>query len=269
MGRRARSLTASCVRPSRAMRSAPSGASATSSPVRPGGRRRAPRSARTRSRPAHRDQARVAGARADERNRHCSVLSTSRCEEVPPLLVGRERAPSPTAAAPEAARLAQRCPRADLRSRSALRSRCASAGDAPPVETATAIGPSRWTAGRMKLQSSGHVGDVAEQSARLGVGEDAAVQRLVRGRRDHEEPPLQVGGARTRASTQLDVERREASRRRAARRRSPARRTRRRPCCLLQPDRAGRRPRGTDAPRGRGRPCSTACRVCQASRLPS
>ena len=35
------------------------------------------------------------------------------------------------------------------------RSRFASAGEAPPVETATAIGPARWTAGRMKLQSSG------------------------------------------------------------------------------------------------------------------
>ena len=35
------------------------------------------------------------------------------------------------------------------------RIRCASAGDAPPVETATAIGSRRRTAGRMNEQSSG------------------------------------------------------------------------------------------------------------------
>ena len=35
------------------------------------------------------------------------------------------------------------------------RMRCASAGDAPPVETPTTIGSRRTIAGRMKLQSSG------------------------------------------------------------------------------------------------------------------
>src|SRR5207253_964303 len=40
---------------------------------------------------------------------------------------------------------------------SAIRERihCASAGEAPPVETAIVIGPSRWTAGRMNEHSSG------------------------------------------------------------------------------------------------------------------
>ena len=63
-------------------------------------------------------------------------------------------APSPRAAAPAAPRPARRA-RGPTSSAICERSRFASAGEAPPVETATAIGPSRCTAGRMKLQSSG------------------------------------------------------------------------------------------------------------------
>ena len=102
---------------------------------------------RTQLEPPHGDQPGIAGAGADERDRHRSASSTTALEVVAPLLVGGEAASSPTAgarAAPVRARRARRRSGRPARRAAA----CASAGDAPPVETASAIGSRRWTAGQ-------------------------------------------------------------------------------------------------------------------------
>ena len=104
--------------------------------------------------PADGDQPGVAGARADEEDGHRSARSSEVLEELAPLARRWRGCASPTAAA-RAARARSARTRAASCAASSRRIRFASAGDAPPVETASAIGPSRCTEGRISEQRSG------------------------------------------------------------------------------------------------------------------
>ena len=112
--------------------------------------------------PADGDETRVARARRRRGTPSREPLRDEVVEVVAPLLVGAKRAF--TSGRSDRSSSASSACSGPTSSAICERSRFASAGEAPPVETATAIGPSRCTAGRMKLQSSGHVGDVAEHA---------------------------------------------------------------------------------------------------------
>ena len=117
--------------------------------------------------PAGGDQARVAGAGADEVDGHPELLCDEAGEVRLALLVGRRSATWPTGAARGGGAPARRA-RAGRRSAIWSRRCWASAGEAPPVETATAIGSWRWTAGRMNEQSSG-TSTTLQRSARASA----------------------------------------------------------------------------------------------------
>src|SRR5262249_8360233 len=103
--------------------------------------------------PFRRDQPRVAGAGADEPDGHESRSATTSSKKSRrssyvakrSFTLGRIARSSSASSACSGVTSSAIC----------APSLFASAGEAPPVETATAIVPSRCTAGRMKLQSSG------------------------------------------------------------------------------------------------------------------
>ena len=75
------------------------------------------------------------------------------------------------------------------------RRRCASAGEAPPVETAIAIGSWRWTAGRMNEHSSGTSTTLQRSDRASASRKTRRLTSVVDGRGDDEEPSGEILGA--------------------------------------------------------------------------
>ena len=103
------------------------------------------------------------------------------------------------------------------------RRRFASAGEAPAVETAMVIGPSRWTAGRINEQRAGS-STTLQNSRRRSASIAISPCRLeVIGGDDHEPPLVEVGDLEV-ALDPLDVQLEQARQRTWARPASPRRR---------------------------------------------
>ena len=139
------------------------------------------------------------------------------------------------------------------------RSRCARAGEAPPVEIATAIGSTRWTAGRMKLQSSGTSTTLQSSPRASASANTCRLTEVVDVAATTRKRPSRSAvrySRRTRARSrplELDRDLRGDDGHARAARRAALRPSR--------PRRARRRRRARPAPRGRGTPCSSASRA--------